>query len=78
VPNAHHLDLNIDYTEENLSRLVGKDDPVVVYCWGEECTWSAYAAAKAIVWGFTRVYRFSGGFPAWKGAGHKIDVFKGF
>ena len=78
LPDAHHLDLSLDYTEENLSKLVGKDDPVVVYCWGEECTWSAYAAAKAIVWGFTRVYRFSGGFPAWKRAGHKIDVFKGF
>jgi TolB-like protein/rhodanese-related sulfurtransferase len=78
VPGAHHLDLNLDFTEENLSELVGKDDVVVLYCLGEECTWSAYAAAKAITWGFTRVYRFPGGFPAWKGAGHKVDVFKGY
>jgi TolB-like protein/class 3 adenylate cyclase/rhodanese-related sulfurtransferase len=78
IPGAHHLDLNLDFTQDNLSQLLGGDDPVVMYCWGPECTWSAYAAAKAVTWGFTRVYRFSGGFPAWKGAGHQVDVFKGY
>ena len=73
-----HLDLNLDLTEENLAKLVDKDEPVIFYCWGEECTWSAYAAAKAITWGYTRVYRFSGGFPAWKRSGYPIDEFKGY
>jgi rhodanese-related sulfurtransferase len=78
VPGAGHLDLNHDLTEENLAKLVDKDEPVVFYCWGEECTWSAYAAAKATTWGYTRVYRFSGGFPAWKRSGYPIDEFKGY
>jgi rhodanese-related sulfurtransferase len=40
---------------------------------GKYCPYSAYAAAKALAWGYTHVYRFAGGFPAWKDAGYPIE-----
>ncbi len=78
IPGATHLDLNAELTEENLSPLVGKDDEVVFHCFGQNCPYSAYASAKAVTWGYTRVYYFSVGFPAWKGAGYPVETFKGY
>ena len=51
---------------QNLAHHVGRDDEVVIHCLGETCSWSAYASAKAVLWGFKRVYYFNGGLPAWK------------
>lgn len=78
IAGAVHLDLNADLTEENLSELVGKDDEVIFACWGKYCPYSAYAAAKAVLWGYTRVYYFNGGFPAWKDAGYPTESSAGY
>jgi TolB-like protein/rhodanese-related sulfurtransferase len=74
VPGAHNLDLNAALNDENLSRLVAKDEEVVLSCWGEHCPWAAYASAKAVLWGFTQVYYFAGGFPEWKDAGYPVET----
>jgi TolB-like protein/class 3 adenylate cyclase/rhodanese-related sulfurtransferase/Flp pilus assembly protein TadD len=72
IPGAIHLDLKTDLTEANLSEVIGKDDEVVFYCFGESCYLSAHACAKALTWGFTRVYYFPDGFPGWTAAGYPI------
>lgn len=72
IPGAVHLDLNMDLTEESLSQVVDKDEEVVFHCWGKACSYSAMACAKARLWGYTKVYYFDGGFPAWKAAGYPI------
>ena len=59
-------------------QVVDKNDEVVIHCFGQDCPYSAYASAKAVTWGFTRVYYFSVGFPAWKGAGYPVETFKGY
>ncbi len=74
IPGAVHLDLNMDLTEETLSRVVDKDDEVVFHCWGTVCGYSAMACAKARLWGYTKVHYFAGGFPAWKAAGYPVEV----
>ncbi len=74
VPGAINLDLWIDLSRKSLSKVVGKDDEVMFGCHGKYCPYSAYASAKALLWGFTRVYYFAGGFPAWKDAGYKVKV----
>ncbi len=74
IPGAVHLDLNMDLTEETLSRVVDKDDEVVFHCWGPVCGYSAMACAKARLWGYTKVHYFAGGFPAWKAAGYPVEV----
>ena len=68
IPAAHHLDLNVGLSRAALGALVARDEPVIFYCWGKFCPYSAYAAAKAIVWGYSRVYRLPGGLPAWEDA----------
>ena len=57
-----------------LSRIVGKDEEFVLSCHGKTCPDSAYASAKAVIWGFKRVYYFAGGFPGWKEAGYPVEV----
>jgi TolB-like protein/class 3 adenylate cyclase/rhodanese-related sulfurtransferase len=73
IPGAVHLDLNIALTEESLMAVVDKNDPVIFHCWGPSCSYSAMACAKARLWGYTSVYYFAGGFPAWKAAGYPIE-----
>ena len=44
--------------------------------WAEDFDFEA--SAKAVVCGYKRVYYFSGGFPAWKGAGYPIETYEGY
>jgi rhodanese-related sulfurtransferase len=74
VPRAFNLDVATELSRESLSRIVGKDEEFVLSCHGKTCPDSAYASAKAVMWGFKRVYYFAGGFPAWKEAGYPIEA----
>ena len=69
-----NLDLSSGLSKEALSKVAAKDDEVVFSCFGKYCPYSAYACAKALLWGFTRVYYFAGGFPAWKAAGYPVEM----
>lgn len=73
VPRAFNLDVATELSRESLSRIVGKDE-LVLSCHGKTCPDSAYASAKALMWGFKRVYYFAGGFPAWKEAGYPVEA----
>jgi rhodanese-related sulfurtransferase len=74
VPSARNLHLHTGLSKESLSRLVRKDDEVVFSCHGKYCALSAFACAKAVLWGYTRVYYFAGGYPAWKEAGYPVET----
>ncbi len=73
VPDAIHLDLHVNFTEERLSEFVDRDEKVVMSCWGENCSYAAYACAMAVTWGFTQVYYFAAGFQAWSAAGYPVE-----
>jgi TolB-like protein/class 3 adenylate cyclase/rhodanese-related sulfurtransferase len=74
IPNAINLFTTTNLTEEILSELVDPDDEVVFYCGGEDCPLSANACAKALVWGYTKVYYFAAGYPGWKDAGYQVET----
>jgi TolB-like protein/rhodanese-related sulfurtransferase len=74
IPSAVNLELTTGLSEESLLRLVGKDDDVVFSCFGKYCPYAAYACAKAVLWGYTRVHYFAGGFPEWKDAGYLAET----
>jgi len=57
-----------------VSESVDRDEEVVIGCRGEDCPYAAHACAKALTWGFTRVYYFQGGFPAWSVASYPIEA----
>lgn len=69
IPGAIHLDLRTDFDKAALEALVGKDDPVVIYCSGVKCRRSSTAADFAVQWGFAGVRYFRGGIVAWRDAG---------
>jgi rhodanese-related sulfurtransferase len=51
VPGAFNLDVATELSRDSLSRLVGKDEEFVLSCHGKTCPDSAYASAKAVLWG---------------------------
>lgn len=73
IPGAAHLDVKTGFTEESLAKVIKKDGEVVMYCNGEKCLRSSHAAEKAVKWGYTKVYYYRDGFPAWQGAGYPVE-----
>jgi TolB-like protein/DNA-binding winged helix-turn-helix (wHTH) protein/rhodanese-related sulfurtransferase len=74
VPRAFNLDVGTELSRDSLARIVGKNEEFALSCHGKNCPDSAYASAKAVMWGFKRVYYFSAGFPAWQEAGYPVEV----
>ena len=73
VPGSTNLSLVVDLSRDTLAQVAGPGDEVVFYCHGKYCPVSAFASAKAVAWGYRRVYHFAGGFPEWKDAGYPIE-----
>ena len=73
ITGAVSLPFKTGLTRENLQDTVSKIEPAVFYCDGEGCYKSAHGVAKAITWGYTKVYYFAGGMPAWEKAGLPVE-----
>jgi len=73
VPGAVHIELKKKLSEESLSGAVAKDQEVVIYCNGHSCMRSSKASEKAVSWGYSKVYYFRDGFPAWEAAGYPAE-----
>lgn len=73
IPGAAYLDLFSGFNEDNLLKVAAKDHEVVIYCAGPGCKRSGKACAKAVSWGFEKVYYFRLGYPAWRAAGFPTD-----
>jgi tetratricopeptide (TPR) repeat protein len=63
-------------TKATLGKIVDKNQEVVFYGGTlEEVTLATPAAcARALTWGFTQVYYFAGGVPAWNKAGYPVET----
>lgn len=50
-----------------------KNSKIIVYCHAEFC-WNSYKAAQQMLAaGYTNLYWFRGGFPAWESAGNPVE-----
>jgi len=74
IIGAVSLDSKKTFSEAALSQVVAKDQEVVIYCSGPRCLRSSKACAKAVGWGFEKVYYLREGLPGWKAAGYPIAV----
>jgi TolB-like protein/class 3 adenylate cyclase/rhodanese-related sulfurtransferase len=72
IPGAHNLFGRDDFDELQLLEIVGKDEEVVIYGYEDDRD-MANAAAKAVVWGFQKVYYLDDGFNGWKREGHPVE-----
>jgi len=73
VAGSVHLNLKKNFSAESLGEEIGKDEKVVLYCNGAKCMRSSAASAKAAGWGFSSVYYYRDGFPAWQAAGYPTE-----
>ncbi len=73
IPDAVHLELKSNFTEASLSGEAKKDEAIVCYCNGASCLRSSKCSEQAVGWGFSKVYYYRDGFPAWKAAGHPVE-----
>ena len=73
IPGAKHIELKKKYNEASLGKVIAKGKEVVIYCNGAGCMRSSKASIKAVSWGFTKVYYFRGGLPAWQIAGFPVE-----
>ncbi|MCK5284743.1 MAG: rhodanese-like domain-containing protein [Alphaproteobacteria bacterium] len=78
IPGAVHLPYepgkeNQPLTEESLAEVAAKDEAVVCYCNGIKCDRAPWCAALALEWGWTDVYYYRTGVPAWAEAGHDVE-----
>jgi adenylate cyclase len=77
IPGAVNLNVQTVLSRETLAPVAAKDQEVVFFCHGKYCPDSAIASAKAVIWGYTHVYYFAGGYPAWKEAGYPVEASAG-
>ena len=74
VPGAIHINVKKSgFTAEGLQAKIALDNPVVSYCNAEKCHRSSKGAKKLVSYGYTNVYYFRSGFPAWKNAGYPYE-----
>lgn len=73
IPDARHLSIRSDFTEQNLAAIAAKDSPLVVYCNGIRCMGSSKAAQKAVAWGWTVVHYYRDGMPEWVSGGYPVN-----
>ena len=70
-----HIAGSVNIPIEKLKSGLPKDKamPLVFYCLGEKCVYSWRAAEDAASLGYSNVYAFRGGIPAWKAAGYPVE-----
>jgi TolB-like protein/class 3 adenylate cyclase/rhodanese-related sulfurtransferase len=81
VKDAVHLpyDRSDDPTAPRLDRhslreVAGKEDEIVFYYRDRSVIFAAWEPAKAVAWGYHKVYHFAGGAKAWQEAGYPIET----
>ena len=72
IPGAYHLSIKSDFDEQNLSAIVKKIQPVVIYCNGILCMGSSIAIKKAIDWGWSNIFYYREGIRDWKQQGYSV------
>ncbi|QRM55261.1 rhodanese-like domain-containing protein [Sinorhizobium sp. BG8] len=74
LPKAVNLSLITGLSKESLAQVAAKEDEVAFYGQGKHSAYAAYACAKAIAWGYTRIYYFAGGYMEWTDEGYPLVI----
>ena len=78
IPDAHYLEMHtFDFNEVLLSKIVRKDQEVVLYSSRPaDNIWVHNAVALAVSWGYEKVYYYKDGMTSWEKAGYPVDYEK--
>ncbi len=69
----HSINIPLENIESWGKKYLYRDEKVVVYCGGFECTLSPKAAEELTKLGFKNVWDYEGGFKDWKDAGYLVE-----
>jgi len=74
IPGAMSLPVSdLDSHIASISALLTPEQPILVYCSGQECEESLELGAILITHGYTNITLFAGGITAWTEAGYKVE-----
>ncbi|MDP2751419.1 MAG: rhodanese-like domain-containing protein [Rhodocyclaceae bacterium] len=73
IAGAVHLEVSAKLTKESLAKHAKVTDSIVVYCNGIKCLVSSNVIAKIRPWGYTKLFYFRDGLPAWKAANYPVE-----
>src|SRR5690554_6669152 len=75
IPDALHMEMKKPiYNSDTVLEFIGSyDAPVVSYCNSFSCHRAADLAKDMVNWGFTKVYYFRAGYPAWIRANNPFE-----
>jgi len=74
IPGAYYLNqLAFEFNEARLADIAGKSQEVVIYASSDNSRREAESAARAVTWGYEKIYHFQNGFTRWKAAGYPIE-----
>ena len=78
IPGDFYLEnWSYEFNESRLSEIVGKTQEVVIYSRGSDDFREApEAVARAVTWGYEKVYYFREGLNGWKAAGYPVEKAK--
>ena len=65
IKNAIHLYVG-DFTKAKLLSLAKKSEEIVIYCNGQGCSLTPEAIIEVVKYGYTKVYYYRDGYPAWQ------------
>jgi len=75
IPGSRYLDMfYYEFNEVRLAEVVRKDQEVVIYTSVSNNRRGAEAVARAVTWGFKKVYYFRDGLDGWKAAGYPVET----
>lgn len=68
------IELYVGYMTPNaLKSVLNKDDEAVVYCNGQRCSLTPEALEMMLKWGYTKLYYYRDGYPAWEFYGLPVE-----
>ena len=77
IPGAYFLEeWAYDFNEARLAEIVGKNQEIVIYASSPNHRWASKSTARAVTWGYDKVYYFQDGLDQWKAADYPIETDK--
>lgn len=73
LPDAMNVPLGESFDAKIVQLVPDRSQPVVVYCYDEECSASPKAAQRMEELGYTDVYDYEAGKADWKAAGLPVE-----
>lgn len=74
LPGAQNVPLDEKFDEKIQAAVPDKSQPVVLYCFDEECSASPKAAQRMDELGYQQVYDYEAGKRDWKEAGLPVET----